>query len=99
METYVSYYSFFADIIKIIKDVKADFTAAGYLGNDFDENYRKFVRKLGNRCNAFAADTILGSSKIMSEYVKEIHGTESMAQNSRFDSLLTITERYMRSLS
>lgn len=99
METYVSYYAFFSDITKIIKDVKADFTASGYLGKDFDENYRKFVRKLGSRCSTFATETILGSSKIMSEYVKEIHGTESMAQNSRFDSLLTITERYMRNLS
>lgn len=99
MEAYVPYYSLFAENTKIIKDTKVDFTQSGYLGNDFDENYRKFLRKLGARCQTAASGTILGSSKVISDYVKAIHETESLQQGARFDTLLSITERFMRMVS
>jgi len=98
MNQYVTYYAFLSENSKIIKDVHSDFTAAGYAGNEFDEMYRKFIRKLANRCTTFSSETILGSSKVISNYIKEIHDTESASQVSRFKTLLMITERYMRDL-
>ena len=98
MDQYVTYYAFLSDNSKIIKDVHSDFVAEGYSGNDFDDVYRKFISKMVNRCSNFGYKTILGSSKLLANYAKDIRTTESEPQSSRFKTLLIITERYMRSL-
>lgn len=97
MITYVSYYTFFSDNLKLIKDVHADFTVEKSSGAVFDKQYSSFLNKLITRCRNFSGDTILGSSKVVKNYISDIGNTTTTKQSERFDMLMKITERYMRS--
>lgn len=98
MTTYMSYYTFFSDNIKIIKDIRADFTAEGTSGNSFDKDYNSFLNKFVSRCRTFAGETFKGSSKVISNYISAIGDTKALPQNQRFDKLIGITDSYMRTV-
>lgn len=97
MSTYVSYYTFFSDNLKLIKDVHADFVAEKSSGAVFDKQYGSFLNKLIARCRSFSGDTLLGSSRVVKNYISEIGKTSDMRQGDRFITLTKITESYMRS--
>ena len=96
MTAYISYYTFFSENIKIIKDIHADFKAENASGEVFDKAYGTFLNKFITRCHAFAGETFRGSSKVISNYISEISNTKTESQHQRFDKLLKITEQYMR---
>lgn len=94
MEAYVSYYVFFSENLKLIKDVRADFEAEDFTG--FDKAYGTFINKFTTRCHNFASNTLRGSSKVISNYISEVGETKTIPQSQRFDTLSKITEKYMR---
>lgn len=96
MNTYTSYYTFFSENIKIIKDIQADFKAENISGVIFDKTYRTFLNKFIARCHTFSGETFRGSSRVISNYISEISNTKSESQHQRFEKLLKITEQYMR---
>lgn len=96
MTTYTSYYTFFSENIKIIKDIQADFKAEDASGVVFDKAYGTFLNKFIARCHTFAGETFRGSSKVISNYISEISNTKTESQHQRFEKLLKITEQHMR---
>lgn len=96
MTTYISYYTFFSENIKIIKDIQADFKVEGASGSVFDNAYGTFLNKFIARCHTFAGETFRGSSKVISSYISEISNTKTESQHQRFEKLLKITEQYMK---
>ncbi len=98
MSNYVSYYTFFSDNLKLIKDIKADFQAEKLSGAVFDKRYSTFLNKLISRCRTFSGETLLGSSKVVKNYITDIGNTVAYTkQGERFDKLIQITEHFMRS--
>lgn len=96
MESYMSYYTFFSDNAKLIKDVQMDFESSGLSGNAFDKAYSAFLNKFTGRCHSFASNTFRGSSSVISQYIAEMEQTRNGAQGKRFSALLQITDTYMR---
>lgn len=96
MDQYESYYSFFADILKIIKDIKLDFDESGISGADFDARYKTFLHRLIQRCKKFNDMSFCGKSDIVSSYISSVSDTVNLAQNIRFDMLMKTTDKFMR---
>lgn len=96
MEPYVSYYTFFSDNAKLIKDVQMDFDAEGLSGAAFDKAYSAFLNKFAGRCHSFATHTFRGSSRVISNYVSEIDCSRNAPQGERFGMLHQITDTHMR---
>lgn len=98
METYVSYYTFFSDTAKLIKDVSFDFEAEHLSGSSFDKAYSSFMNKLIGRCHSFAGNTFRGSSKVISNYITDLDmlRNQNDVQGKRFGTLLHLTDTYMR---
>lgn len=96
MESYVSYYTFFSDNAKLIKDVQMDFEVEKLTGAAFDKAYGAFVNKLIGRCHSFAESTFRGTSKVISEYISDIDHTRNDTQGKRFGVLQQLTDTYMR---
>lgn len=96
MGPYVSYYTFFSDNAKLIKDVQMDFEAEQLSGLAFDKAYGTFLNKLTGRCHSFAGNTFRGSSKVISNYISELEQSRNEAQGKRFGALQHATDSYMR---
>ncbi len=94
--SYTSYYTFLSDNMKIIKDVRADFTAAGLSGEDFDKQYTSFINRLTKRCRTFSEDSFNKSSKLISCYVSDVSKTTTLSQTKRFEQLISITDTALR---
>lgn len=96
MELYISYYTFFSDNAKLIKDIHMDFEAEHLSGVAFDKAYDTFLNKLIGRCHSFAGNTFRGSSKVISNYISELAQSRNDTQGKRFDVLQRVTDSYMR---
>lgn len=96
MDEYISYYSFFSESTKIIKDVRADFAMAGFSGTDFDKEYGTFINRFSEHCRNHMSSSFMGHSAVLAGYIKDIGTTRDLPQRSRFEELSHITDRYMR---
>lgn len=98
MNNYITYYSFFSENAKILKDVSIDFETEKLAdsGFDFEKAYTSFLNKYLARCRNFANDTFRSSSRIISNYISEIEETRKAACKTRFDALMELNSAYMR---
>lgn len=97
---YVSFKDFFQTLRSVISDAKIEFNTekySNYTDMEYDIKYRTFITRLRKFCSDFSSEWFFGPAEFVRLYVAEIAATRDMTRGEiRFDSLLEITEKYLK---
>ena len=93
---YVSNFEFFGLMKKLVRDMQNEFEIRKLSGQEFDDKYNIFIKKLDGKCAAHSKDSLLGKSEFVLQYMNEVRLTSSFPQKDRFEKVLDITDMYIK---